>query len=196
MTSDFVDFSNPNSPGENRLRGDLLRQAKRKKAEMGIAVTPCPVGYIKGPNRTWVKDPDLRVRKTIQRIFDEFPELGSAGAVWRNFRRAGHQAARTSPKSRRQTELAERGSCNDRPDSPQSGLRGNLCLREDRNRSLKRSASERATAPPVTHSPNDQMRICEHHASYAAPSLWAQIERQMLKNRKGRPAAGPGGPLA
>lgn len=69
MTSDFVDFSDPNSAGENRLRGALLSQAKRKKAEMGIAVTPCPVGYTKGPHRTWLKDPHPRVSKTIRRIF-------------------------------------------------------------------------------------------------------------------------------
>src|SRR5713101_7161884 len=73
---------------ENWARRRLLRQAKRQKAAAGIAVTPCPVGYIAGPNRMWFKDPDPRVRQAIQRVFDTFLRLGSVGAVCRDFRTA------------------------------------------------------------------------------------------------------------
>ena len=78
-----------NAGRENRVRIDRSRLEKRKKAEAGKAVTGWPIGYVKGPNGTWLKDPDPRVRAIIQLVFDKFQELGSAGAVWRYFQRHG-----------------------------------------------------------------------------------------------------------
>jgi DNA invertase Pin-like site-specific DNA recombinase len=78
-----------NAGRENRVRIDLSRQAKRKKAESGKAVTGWSIGYIKGPDGTWLKDPDPQVRAVIQLVFDKFQELHSAGAVWRYLKRLG-----------------------------------------------------------------------------------------------------------
>lgn len=62
---------------ENRTRTASMRRAKETKAKDGIPVTHPPVGYIEGPDRTWVKDPDERVRAIIPFLFHEYLRLGS-----------------------------------------------------------------------------------------------------------------------
>ena len=52
-----------------------------QKAQRGALVRRVPIGYIKGPDDRIEKDPDARVRSTIDLIFRKFTELGSVRQV-------------------------------------------------------------------------------------------------------------------
>src|SRR5262249_28382527 len=72
-----------NAARENQARVQLSKQARRKKAEVGIATIQPPVGYVVTHGGHWIKDPDPRILDVIQLIFDKFLELRSTGAVTR-----------------------------------------------------------------------------------------------------------------
>ena len=65
----------------NEYELDLLRQrslaARYEKARRGELVVSVPVGYVKAGDR-YEKDPDRRVQKAIELVFDKVLELGSA----------------------------------------------------------------------------------------------------------------------
>jgi DNA invertase Pin-like site-specific DNA recombinase len=66
----------------NEYELDLLRQraseARIEKARRGELVSHCPVGFVKGEDGRLQKDPDKRIRGTINLVFVKFLELGSA----------------------------------------------------------------------------------------------------------------------
>jgi DNA invertase Pin-like site-specific DNA recombinase len=66
----------------NEYELDLLRQrsneARVEKARRGELVSHCPVGFVKDEEGRLEKDPDERVRSTIDLVFTKFLELGSA----------------------------------------------------------------------------------------------------------------------
>lgn len=66
----------------NEYELDLLRQraseARIQKARRGELVSHCPVGFVKDEEGRLQKDPDERVRCTIELVFTKFLELGSA----------------------------------------------------------------------------------------------------------------------
>jgi len=53
-----------------------------QKAQRGALVRRVAIGYVKGPDDRMEKDPDARVRTTIELIFRKFAELGSARQVY------------------------------------------------------------------------------------------------------------------
>lgn len=61
---------------------DLLRQraseARVEKARRGELVSHCPVGFVEDEDGRLQKEPDERVRRTIDFVFAKFLELGSA----------------------------------------------------------------------------------------------------------------------
>jgi DNA invertase Pin-like site-specific DNA recombinase len=65
----------------NEYELDLLRQrslaARYEKARRGELVVSVPVGYVKAGDR-YEKDPDRRVQKAIELVFDKVLELGSS----------------------------------------------------------------------------------------------------------------------
>lgn len=56
--------------------------ALRQKAERGALVRRVPIGYVKGSDDRIEKDPDARIRSTIDLIFRKFAELGSVRQVF------------------------------------------------------------------------------------------------------------------
>ncbi|MHA2405822.1 MAG: recombinase family protein [Candidatus Hermodarchaeia archaeon] len=66
----------------NEYELDLLRQrsvaARQAKARRGELVIVAPVGYIKSLDHGLEKDPDKRVQRAIEIIFEKFFEVGSA----------------------------------------------------------------------------------------------------------------------
>jgi DNA invertase Pin-like site-specific DNA recombinase len=64
---------------------DLLRQraqeARTQKARRGEFVSNVPIGFIRGDERPLEKDPDERIRGSIELVFAKFLELGSARQV-------------------------------------------------------------------------------------------------------------------
>jgi DNA invertase Pin-like site-specific DNA recombinase len=63
-----------------RMRGGLLNKARR-----GALVLRLPIGYTRLHDGSVVKDPNERVRLTIETIFEKFDQLKSARAVQRYF---------------------------------------------------------------------------------------------------------------
>jgi DNA invertase Pin-like site-specific DNA recombinase len=59
-----------------RAHAALLQKAKR-----GVLVRRVAIGYVKGPDDRIEKDPDARVRATIDLIFRKFAKLGSVRYV-------------------------------------------------------------------------------------------------------------------
>ena len=53
-----------------------------QKAQRGALVRRVPIGYVKGPDDRIEKDPDTRIRSTLDLIFRKFAELGSARQVY------------------------------------------------------------------------------------------------------------------
>ena len=66
---------------DNATRKQRLAAARQAKAQQGLAVSPPPIGYVKGGPGQWVKDSDLEVQKAIRLIFERALQLGSVGAV-------------------------------------------------------------------------------------------------------------------
>jgi DNA invertase Pin-like site-specific DNA recombinase len=66
----------------NEYELDLLRQraseAMVEKARRGELVSHCPVGFVKDEDGRLQKDPDERIRHTINLVFAKLLELGSA----------------------------------------------------------------------------------------------------------------------
>jgi DNA invertase Pin-like site-specific DNA recombinase len=65
----------------NEYELDLLRQrsveARREKARRGELLVTAPVGYLKGEEQHWEKDPDRRVQEAVRLVFRKFLELGT-----------------------------------------------------------------------------------------------------------------------
>jgi len=65
----------------NEYELDLLRQrsveARREKARRGELLVIAPVGYLKGEEQHWEKDPDRRVQEAVLLVFRKFLELGT-----------------------------------------------------------------------------------------------------------------------
>jgi DNA invertase Pin-like site-specific DNA recombinase len=56
---------------------ERAQAALQQKAERGALVRRVPIGYVKGSEDRIEKDPDARIRSTIDLIFRKFAELGS-----------------------------------------------------------------------------------------------------------------------
>jgi DNA invertase Pin-like site-specific DNA recombinase len=69
----------------NEYELDLLRhralEARREKARRGELIVVPPVGYIQGEEGVYEKDPDRRVQRAIEQVFEKFLELGSIRQV-------------------------------------------------------------------------------------------------------------------
>jgi DNA invertase Pin-like site-specific DNA recombinase len=65
----------------NEYELDLLRQrsleARRAKAKRGELFIIAPVGFRKGEDQRFEKDPDRRVQEAIRLVFDQFEKIGS-----------------------------------------------------------------------------------------------------------------------
>src|SRR5207249_3045568 len=61
---------------------ERAHSALLQKAQRGALVRRVPIGYIKGPEDRIEKDPDARVRATVDLIFRKFVELGSVRQVY------------------------------------------------------------------------------------------------------------------
>jgi DNA invertase Pin-like site-specific DNA recombinase len=65
----------------NEYELDLLRQrsleARRAMARRGELLVNAPVGFRKGEDRRFEKDPDRRVQEAISLVFDQFERIGS-----------------------------------------------------------------------------------------------------------------------
>jgi excisionase family DNA binding protein len=61
---------------------ERAQAALLQKAQRGALVRRVPIGYVKGSDDRIEKDPDVRIRTTIDLIFRKFAELGSVRQVY------------------------------------------------------------------------------------------------------------------
>jgi DNA invertase Pin-like site-specific DNA recombinase len=66
-----------------------LYEGRWNKARKGLLAFPLPVGYVRGEDGAWEKDPDTQVRERLGYLFAAFGRLGVARAVVREFRQQG-----------------------------------------------------------------------------------------------------------
>jgi DNA invertase Pin-like site-specific DNA recombinase len=86
-----------NSGRDRRTVSQFNAAARRKKAELGIASTRPPAGYIT-EGGAWDTTPDPRAHEILQMIWDKALELRSAGAVVRFLRKNNLKVPRSSPQ--------------------------------------------------------------------------------------------------
>jgi DNA invertase Pin-like site-specific DNA recombinase len=101
-----------------------------QKAQRGALVRRVPIGYVKGSDDRIEKDPDVRIRSTIDLIFRKFAELSSVRQVyfWLDQQRIQLPVARGTEELREviwSVRSLPRGArCVEK-----SSLRGCICLR-------------------------------------------------------------------
>lgn len=64
-----------------------MEQGKRNKAERGELFERLPMGYVFGPSREVLLDPDEQTRSLVRLIFEKFDELGTGRGVLMYFKR-------------------------------------------------------------------------------------------------------------
>src|SRR5580704_5296708 len=86
----------------NEYELDLLRQrsleARRAMARRGELLVSAPVGFRKGEDRRFEKDPDRRVQEAIGLVFDQFERIGSVRQTLMWFHEHGLQLPAVSPR--------------------------------------------------------------------------------------------------
>lgn len=165
---------------ENRLRVELSQRARRKKAEAGIAPTAPPVGYIIGPGRQWLKDPDPQVQVAIQLLFDKFFEVGSVRGLVRYLRQHSIQLPRNPRRGGPRWVEATYSYVQH-------------ILRHPAYSGVyvygRRTVDERAERYPSgkprfrRRPPDEWVVIHNHHEPYVSPERQAEIQRRLTANR-------------
>lgn len=86
----------------NEYELDLLRQrsleARRAMARRGALLVSAPVGYRKGEEQRFEKDPDRRVQEAIRLVFDQFERIGSVRQTLLWFHEYGLQLPAVTPR--------------------------------------------------------------------------------------------------
>lgn len=86
----------------NEYELDLLRQrsleARRAMARRGELLVSAPVGFRKGEDRRFEKDPDRRVQEAIGLVFDQFERIGSVRQTLMWFHEHGLQLPAVTPR--------------------------------------------------------------------------------------------------
>lgn len=195
----IIDFTDPDSAfiggvlgmiasRENRVRIRLSVQSRRKKAELGIAPTAPPVGYVRRSGGAWGKDPDPRVQEVIALIFDKCLEIGSIRGVVRYLRSQQIQIPHRPWRDRPQWQDANYNSVHGFLKNPVYAGRyifGQTVLEPPPEGSRKR---RQRPQPPSNWIVHDQ-----HHEPYVDPAKWTQIQEQIRANHRAvRQPAGRG----
>lgn len=200
QSDQIIDFNDPNSLfiggilGLNAIRENQARilfsvQARRKKAEAGIAPTASPVGYVRRPDGAWLKDPDPHVREVITLVFDKFLEIGSIRGVLRHLRTHQIRVPRRRWRDRDRWQDATYSHIAAFLKNPVYAGRyiyGQTLQESPAEGSCKRG---RQRPRPVT----EWIIIEQHHEPYVNPARWPEIQQQIAANRwPVRPPAGRG----
>jgi DNA invertase Pin-like site-specific DNA recombinase len=87
----------------NEYELDLLRQrsleARRAMARRGELLIIAPVGFRKGEDQRFEKDPDRRVQEAIRLVFDQFERIGSVRQTLLWFHEHGLQLPAAAPRA-------------------------------------------------------------------------------------------------
>ncbi len=75
------------SEAELHILRSRMEQGKRNKAERGELFERLPIGYVFGPSREVILDPDEQARSLMRMIFEKFDELGTGRGVLLYFKR-------------------------------------------------------------------------------------------------------------
>jgi len=179
-TSSFIgSILSLNAIRENRTRIHLSVLARRKKALAGIAPTAPPVGYVRRPDGTWVKDPEPRVREVITLIFDKFSELGSLRRVTRYFRTNAVQIPRR--RRRNQPLWCDATYTSISAFGKNPVYAGRYIFGQTRQQPPVEGSKKRGRQRPQ---PADQWVVIEaHHEPYIDPARWSALQQRFSANR-------------
>lgn len=62
-----------------------MQQGRLERARRGDWLGATPMGYIIGPNRKLVLDPDEQVQQAVRQVFEQFERLGTVSSLLRYF---------------------------------------------------------------------------------------------------------------
>jgi DNA invertase Pin-like site-specific DNA recombinase len=164
----------------SRISVNFSQQTRRKKAEVGIAPTGPPVGYVRRRSGSWVKDPEPRVGEVIHLVFDKFFETGSARGLVRYLRRHDIRLPRKGRDGdKRWVDATYSNVLRFLQNPAYSGvyLYGRTAVDERLDRYP--SGKHRFRRIP----PGEWIRIPDHHDAYVAPARWAEIQLRLATNR-------------
>jgi DNA invertase Pin-like site-specific DNA recombinase len=186
-----IDFNDPNSLfiggvlglnaiRDNGVRVNLSVQARRKKAEAGIAPTTPPVGYVRRPDGGgWSKDPDLRVQEVIALIFDKLHELGSMRRVVRYLRSHNIQVPRRRWRDRERWQDANYDHVAGFATNPVYA--GRYIFGQTRQERPPEGSRKRGRQQPRPMT--EWVAINDHHEPYIDPARWEEIQKRIAANR-------------
>ena len=195
-----IDYTDPNSlfvggifalnaVRETHTFINLSTQARRRKAEAGIAPTTPPVGYVRRPGGRWEKDPDPRVREIIALVFDTFLKIGTVRGVVRHFRSQQVQVPRRRWRNGAPWQDATYGNISGFLKNPVYS--GRYTFGQTVQEAPPEGSKARGKQRPLP--PTDWVVIDSHHEPYVDPARWHQIQQQRAANhRTVRPPMGQG----
>lgn len=174
---------------DNATRKQRLAAARRAKAGQGLAVSPPPIGYIKGGPGQWVKDPDLQVQKIIRLVFERALQLGSVGAVVHYMRQHNLRFPH-----RRRGQLTWEFPSRARVYSVLTNPLYTGAYVYGRVQILPGTGG---AARDIKRRPEAEwISTAAHHEPYATPEEWSTISAQLAARRPTvRPIVGKGGAL-
>jgi DNA invertase Pin-like site-specific DNA recombinase len=174
---------------DNATRKQRLAAARQAKAQQGLAVSPPPIGYVKGGPGQWVKDSDVEVQKAIRLIFERALQLGSVGAVVHYMRQHNLRFPR-----RRRGQLTWGFPSRARVYSVLTNPLYTGTYVYGRVRILPGTGT---AARDIERRPeSDWISTPEHHAPYVTPEEWSTISAQLAARRPTvQPIVGKGGAL-
>nr|MBN1229156.1 recombinase family protein [Anaerolineae bacterium] len=171
----------------SRMQGGKLAQAQQ-----GLLCFHPPTGYVHDANGNLIKDPDQAIQASIQQVFDQFEQLGSAGAVVTYFQQEQHLLPT------RRWGRAHAGECEWKLPSRSRilDMLHNPCYAGTyvygRTRTIPKPGD-------LTHKTSRQLPpaewqvvIPDHHAAYLSPAQFEKNQAQLQANYQTLPTSQPG----
>lgn len=165
---------------DTRVRRGHMERGRMAKIMAGKTVSHPPVGYLRLPDASWIRDPDPAVQQGVSAVFRAFLEGRSLRAAVRLLqrrglrvprRRAGHPVGWVQPT----VPAVQRVITN--PNYTGDYVWGRR--RSDERFGRDRRGRPRARLVAASRS----IRVPDHHEAYVTSDEWREIQRILAENR-------------
>lgn len=172
---------------ENRVRRAHMERGRMAKITAGKTVTHPPVGYMRLPDGSWIRDPDAAVQQGVSAVFRAFlrarslratVQLLQRDAVRVPRRRAGHPVGWVQPSVSAVQRIIT--NPNFTGDYVWGRRRSDPKFGRDRRGRLR---ARRVESSRVVRIPN-------HHEPYVTLEEWREVQRILAENRWNGPRPG------
>lgn len=178
---------------ENRMRRDTMQRGRLARARAGRAVSAPPIGYIKGSDASWQLDPDPAVRAALHACFREFLKYRTLRRTIIALRELGLQIPRRRPGRPVHWIAPVIHALQDILHNP--AYVGDYCFRKRRD-DPRKGRSDKGRYRVRLATPEEVIRIADHHEPYVTREQWAEIQDVLRANRWSRERSNPGPGIA